>query len=56
MHAGLADAESTSTLPAKGKFLPAAVALLERFAAPADFSNWTGGLGHHANAIWLLVV
>lgn len=46
MHAGLADAESTSALPAKREFLPAAVALLERFAAPASFSNWTGGLAH----------
>lgn len=56
MHAGLADAESTSTLPAKGKFLPTAVALLERLAAPASFSNWTGGLGHHADTICRLVV
>jgi hypothetical protein len=33
MHAGLADAETATTLPAKEKFLPAAVTLLEGFAA-----------------------
>lgn len=46
VHAGLADAESASASPAKEEFLPAAVALLKRFAAPVSFSNGAGGLGH----------
>jgi hypothetical protein len=50
IHTGLADAESTSALPAKGKFLSAAVALLKRLAAPASFANGAGGWGHMAMA------
>jgi hypothetical protein len=39
MHAGLADAETATALPAKGKFLPAAVAVLEGLAASSSFAG-----------------
>jgi hypothetical protein len=42
MHAGLANAEAAAALPAKGKLLPAAVTLLERFTASASLAGCAG--------------